>query len=134
MPGAYSRDDSGLTAGRAHEGVVLRIPGHTGECDETAIVRTRMVDGADRVRPGHVFGVLVVAIPEVLSARHVPEATIASITAVAVSPAFWSFLVSPVLDVRFTRRWYSVITALLAALMTVWRCSICIASTCSSSA
>ncbi len=55
---------------------------------------------------GMFFGVLVVAIPEVLSARHVPEATIASITAVAVSPAFWSFLVSPVLDVRFTRRWY----------------------------
>lgn len=68
---------------------------------------------------GMFFGVLVVAIPEVLSARHVPEATIASITAVAVSPAFWSFLVSPVLDVRFTRRWYSVVTALLAALMTV---------------
>lgn len=68
---------------------------------------------------GMFYGVLVVAIPEVLSARHVPEATIASITAVAVSPAFWSFLVSPVLDVRFTRRWYSVVTAVLAALMTM---------------
>jgi PAT family beta-lactamase induction signal transducer AmpG len=67
---------------------------------------------------GIFFGILVVAIPEVLRARHVPEATVASITAVAVSPAFWSFLVSPVMDVRFTRRWYSMVTAVLAALMT----------------
>ena len=67
---------------------------------------------------GMFFGILVVVIPEVLRTRHVPEATVASITAVAVSPAFWSFLVSPVMDVRFTRRWYSVVTAVLAALMT----------------
>lgn len=67
---------------------------------------------------GMFFGVLVVAIPEALRARHVPEASVAAITAVAMSPAFWSFLVSPVMDVRFSRRWYSVVTALLAALMT----------------
>ncbi len=46
---------------------------------------------------GMFFGILVVALPEVLRSRHVLEATIASITAVAVSPAFWSFLVSPVM-------------------------------------
>lgn len=67
---------------------------------------------------GMFFGILVVAIPEALRARHVPEASVAAITAVAMSPAFWSFLVSPVLDVRFSRRWYSVVTALSAALMT----------------
>lgn len=67
---------------------------------------------------GMFFGILVVAIPEALRARGVPEATVASITAVAVSPGFWAFLVSPVMDVRFTRRWYSVATAVLAAAMT----------------
>lgn len=67
---------------------------------------------------GMFFGILVVAIPEVLRSRGVPEATVASITAVAVSPGFWAFLVSPVMDVRFTRRWYSAATAVLAAAMT----------------
>jgi MFS transporter, PAT family, beta-lactamase induction signal transducer AmpG len=62
-------------------------------------------------------GILVIAVPQLLSARHVPEATIAGMTAAAISPGFWTFLVSPVLDVRFSRRWYSVLTALLSALL-----------------
>lgn len=61
-------------------------------------------------------GILVIAVPQLLSARHVPEATIAGMTAAAISPGFWTFLVSPVLDVRFSRRWYSVLTALLSAM------------------
>jgi MFS transporter, PAT family, beta-lactamase induction signal transducer AmpG len=62
-------------------------------------------------------GILVIAVPQLLSARHVPEATIAGMTAAAISPGFWTFLVSPVLDVRFSRRWHSVVTALLSALL-----------------
>src|ERR1700733_16015237 len=62
-------------------------------------------------------GILVIAVPQLLSARHVPEATIAGMTAAAISPGFWTFLVSPVLDVRFSRRWYSVLTALLSAVL-----------------
>ena len=62
-------------------------------------------------------GILVISVPQLLSARHVPEATIASMTAVMISPGFWTFLVSPVLDVRFSRRWYSVVTAGAAALL-----------------
>jgi MFS transporter, PAT family, beta-lactamase induction signal transducer AmpG len=62
-------------------------------------------------------GILVIAVPQLLSARHVPEATIAGMTAAAISPGFWTFLVSPVLDVRFSRRWYSVATALLSAVL-----------------
>ena len=62
-------------------------------------------------------GILVIAVPQLLSARHVPEAMIAAMTAAAISPGFWTFLVSPVLDVRFSRRWYSVLTALLSALL-----------------
>jgi len=60
-------------------------------------------------------GILVISVPQLLSARHVPEATIAAMTAVMISPGFWTFLVSPVLDVRFSRRWYSVVTAAVAA-------------------
>ena len=60
-------------------------------------------------------GILVIAVPQLLSARHVAEATIAGMTAAAISPGFWTFLLSPILDVRFSRRWYSVLTALLAA-------------------
>lgn len=64
-------------------------------------------------------GIVVILIPQMLSARHVPEATIASMTAVMMSPGFWTFLVSPVLDVRFSRRWYAAVTAVLAALLLV---------------
>ena len=51
-------------------------------------------------------GVVAFAVPQLLADRHVPEATIAGLTAVAVSPGFWSFFLSPILDVRFSRRWY----------------------------
>jgi PAT family beta-lactamase induction signal transducer AmpG len=62
-------------------------------------------------------GILVISVPQLLSARHVSEATIATLTAVAISPGFWTFLASPVLDVRFSRRWYSIVTALAAAVL-----------------
>ena len=38
-------------------------------------------------------GILVIAVPQLLSARHVPEAMIAGMTAAAISPGFWTFLV-----------------------------------------
>lgn len=59
-------------------------------------------------------GILLFALPQLLSERHVPEATIAGISAVGVSPGFWAFLLSPMLDVRFSRRWYSVVLAITA--------------------
>ncbi len=64
-------------------------------------------------------GVLAISVPQLLSARHVPEATIAAMTAVMMSPGFWTFVVSPVLDVRFSRRWYSLVTAAGAAVLLV---------------
>src|ERR1700675_3929581 len=60
-------------------------------------------------------GIVVISVPQLLSSRHVPETTIAAMTAVMVSPGFWTFLVSPVLDVRFSRRWYAMMTAAIAA-------------------
>jgi PAT family beta-lactamase induction signal transducer AmpG len=62
-------------------------------------------------------GVLVITVPQLLNARHVPEEIISSMTAVMISPGFWTFLVSPVLDVRFSRRWYSVVTAVISAIL-----------------
>lgn len=64
-------------------------------------------------------GVVAFAVPQLLADRHVPEATIAGLTAVAVSPGFWSFFLSPILDVRFSRRWYAVTLAAVAALTIV---------------
>lgn len=60
-------------------------------------------------------GVIAFAIPQLLSNRHVSESQIASITAVSLSPGFWAFLFSPMLDVRFSRRWYSVLLAVMTA-------------------
>ena len=68
---------------------------------------------------GMYAGIIVISVPQLLSSRHVPEITIAAMTAVMVSPSFWAFLVSPILDVRFSRRWYSVATAALAAALLV---------------
>jgi MFS transporter, PAT family, beta-lactamase induction signal transducer AmpG len=64
-------------------------------------------------------GIIVISVPQLLSARQVPETTIAAMTAIMISPSFWAFLVSPILDVRFSRRWYSVTTAALAAALLV---------------
>jgi len=68
---------------------------------------------------GMYAGIVAIAMPQILSARRVPESTIAGITAAAMSPGFWTFIVSPVLDVRFSRRWYSLVTALATAGMVV---------------
>jgi MFS transporter, PAT family, beta-lactamase induction signal transducer AmpG len=64
-------------------------------------------------------GVVAFAVPQLLGARHVPEASIASLTAVAYSPGFWAFLFSPILDVRFSRRWYAASLAAAASLTLV---------------
>jgi PAT family beta-lactamase induction signal transducer AmpG len=60
-------------------------------------------------------GVVAFAVPQLLAARHVPEPAIAGLTAITFSPGFWAFLFSPTLDVRFSRRWYAVMLALVAA-------------------
>jgi MFS transporter, PAT family, beta-lactamase induction signal transducer AmpG len=64
-------------------------------------------------------GVIAFAVPQLLGNRQVPEAAIAGLTAVAISPGFWAFLLSPVLDVRFSRRFYAVALASFASLTLV---------------
>ncbi len=60
-------------------------------------------------------GVIAFAIPQLLGNRQVPEAAIAGLTAIAISPGFWAFLFSPILDVRFSRRFYAVALAAFAS-------------------
>lgn len=64
-------------------------------------------------------GVVAFAFPQLLGERHVPESAIAGLTAVAFSPGFWAFLLSPILDVRFSRRWYAFVLAIVASLTLV---------------
>jgi MFS transporter, PAT family, beta-lactamase induction signal transducer AmpG len=64
-------------------------------------------------------GVVAFAVPQLLGDRNVPETAIAGLTAVAFSPGFYAFLLSPVLDVRFSRRWYAVVLAIVASLTLV---------------
>ncbi|MGH7024288.1 MAG: MFS transporter [Caulobacteraceae bacterium] len=62
--------------------------------------------------------VLVITIPQLLAANHVPEPQIASITAMALLPGFISFLITPLVDWRFSRRAYAIVFAALAGLST----------------
>lgn len=64
-------------------------------------------------------GVVAFAVPQLLGNRQVPEAAIAGLTAAAFSPGFWAFLFSPILDVRFSRRFYAAALATVASLTLV---------------
>ena len=67
---------------------------------------------------GMLGGLVLVTVPQLLAARHVPEGEIAVLTALAASPLFWAFVISPILDVRFTRRTYAVAGTVVAAVLT----------------
>lgn len=62
--------------------------------------------------------VFLVTVPQLLSAKGVPETSIAWITATALISSFTSFLLAPVLDWRLSRRTYAIITAVLSGVMT----------------
>ena len=63
---------------------------------------------------GMVGGFIVLPLPQMLSAEGVPELRIAAISADCFSPGFWVFLLGPLLDIRYSRRWYATLFALLA--------------------
>jgi PAT family beta-lactamase induction signal transducer AmpG len=64
---------------------------------------------------GLMGGFTVVTLPQMLAAQGVPGGSIAEIVAVCITPTFWAFLVSPLLDVRFRRRNWALGFALLMA-------------------
>lgn len=70
--------------------------------------------------PFGLFGALaLVTTPQLLAARGVPEPAIASITAAALVPSFACFLLSPLVDVRFSRRAYAWAFGAAAGLLAV---------------
>ena len=73
--------------------------------------------GLSNASLGLASGIIYFAIPQLLAARHVPEARIAFITAAALSPNFWAVFFGPMLDVRFSRRWYATLLAALESVL-----------------
>jgi PAT family beta-lactamase induction signal transducer AmpG len=65
---------------------------------------------------GLVGGFIVLPLPQILAAEGLSEARIAAVSAACLSPGFWVFLLGPVLDIRFTRRFYASLFAVLAGL------------------
>jgi PAT family beta-lactamase induction signal transducer AmpG len=64
------------------------------------------------------YGALtLITVPQLLAARHVPEPTIASITAAAMIPTFCGFLLAPIIDVRFSRRSYALVFGAVSGLL-----------------
>lgn len=62
--------------------------------------------------------VALLVTPQVLSARHVPETTIADITTLGLSSTIVFCLVAPILDVRFSRRTYAISMSIAAFVLT----------------
>ena len=69
---------------------------------------------------GMVVGFAIVTLPQMLAAQHVPGGRIATAVALLLSPVFWNFLFAPLLDVRFRRRTYALLFAVLAVCVTGW--------------
>ena len=57
----------------------------------------------------------LITTPTLLAANHVPEAQIASITGIALMPGFIGFMLGPLLDWRFSRRFYAIAFSILGA-------------------
>ncbi len=64
-------------------------------------------------------GIIFFVMPQMLAAEHISEATIATVTAVAMASNFWTVLFGPMLDVRFSRRWYATVFAGAAAALVI---------------
>jgi MFS transporter, PAT family, beta-lactamase induction signal transducer AmpG len=63
---------------------------------------------------GFYSGILFYAIPQLLAARHVPEERIAGLSGLLLAPYSLFFLIAPILDVRFSRRFYATVCCALA--------------------
>ncbi|HEX7326380.1 MAG TPA: hypothetical protein VF292_13670 [Rhodanobacteraceae bacterium] len=74
--------------------------------------------GMTRLSVGMLGGIVTVTVPQLLASDRVPEGEIAALTAAAFSPVFWAFLICPILDVHFTRRFYAIIGAVVTAVLT----------------
>jgi len=72
--------------------------------------------GMSNLSFGLYAGFITLSLPQLLAAQHVPEARIAAITATVISGGIWVFLLGPMLDVRFSRRFYATLFSGIAGL------------------
>ena len=72
--------------------------------------------GLSNLSFGLYAGFVTLPLPQLLAAQHVPEARIASITATVFSGGIGVFLLGPMLDVRFSRRFYATLFSAIAGL------------------
>lgn len=79
--------------------------------------QVRPIMGLSNLPFGLYGGVMLAAIPQLLASKGVPEPAIASVTAIGLSPNFFYFFVSPMLDVRFSRKLYAYVLGLMAAVL-----------------
>jgi MFS transporter, PAT family, beta-lactamase induction signal transducer AmpG len=70
--------------------------------------------GLSNTTLGFSNGIVFFVMPQLMAAAHVTEPKIAAITALASSPGFWFVFFAPILDVRFSRRWYATVLAALS--------------------
>jgi PAT family beta-lactamase induction signal transducer AmpG len=70
--------------------------------------------GLSNATLGFSNGILFFVMPQLMAGAHVPEPEIAAITALASTPGFWFVFFAPILDVRFSRRWYATVLAALS--------------------
>lgn len=75
--------------------------------------------GLSNATLGFNTGITLFVVPGLLASHHVPEPRIAIITAAAMSSNFWAVLFAPVLDVRFSRRFYATALAVATAALAV---------------
>ena len=75
--------------------------------------------GLSNLSVGLNSGIAFFVMPQLLAAQHVAEATIAGITAAAMSSNFWPFVFGPMLDVWFSRRLYATVFAGAASILVV---------------
>jgi PAT family beta-lactamase induction signal transducer AmpG len=64
---------------------------------------------------GLVAGFVITALPFLLSKAGISVDRLATISAIAMSPTFWAFLLTPIVDVGFTRRAYAFALAIASA-------------------
>ncbi len=65
---------------------------------------------------GLVGGFIVLPLPQMLASEGLGAAKIAAVSAACLSPGFWVFLFGPLLDLRFSRRFYATLFAMLSGL------------------
>ena len=61
-------------------------------------------------------GIIFFVMPQLMAGANVLEPKIAAIAAFASTPGFWFVFFSPILDVRFSRRWYATVFAALSGI------------------